>query len=480
MSYPVPCSDSLTPPKGFRKRNRALAVTTNRHVMQVIADAMREPQFAAQWNERSDVSFRPLAVAVLQMSNVTQMEEKARRAIYQDLCLRKRTEVLTEIVGKPVEARVVKLLSRTSWTEFTRDDWHLFFSITTNDGSSALGHVPKITPTLVRQFKLLPKEIRLPGLLGVVGNLSVPAERWVKLEGFIQGADGARRAEFRRAAGSINTNGDFWNFYFQCEGKHLLPFLTPLAFKESRFLEPIGSSKEMMSEATRMKNCLAARTCQVLNGRRFFFRLRDGTPANSELVREGASWVPGEILGYQNSPVAIETAKAIEVELQRLALSVPKNWGSNESEDKARYLIRLREFARESFTAEDVEMLAKPLQSIHAKSKSWSNGAYAIFQLKPGGYVQFMSSPDGSEYLIEISSHKYQNRINKFLTSDAASLIDEAGFVWPTAKSNFRRWLDVSSPDDFQSMAEIALAILARVFGHRTGVGISVQVQFSQ
>lgn len=477
MSHLTQCANLITPSKGFTKRNGSLAMTTNRQSMLIIAAAMRDPQFAAQWNECSDVSFRPFAIAVLQLSNATQMSEKSRRAIYQDLCLRKRTAVLADAVGKPVKARMVKFLSRTRWNEFSRDDWHLFFSLIADEGSSALGHVLQITPTLVRQFELIPEEIRLPSLLGVVSNLSVPAERWAKLDGFIKDASGERRVEFRRAAASINSNGDFWDFYFQCEGKHLLPFVTPQSFMDSPLLEPIGSSKDMMSEAIRMKNCLASRTSSVQSGHRFFFRLRDGTPVNSELVRRGPTWVPGEILGYQNSPVNPEIANAIDVELQQLALSIPKNWGADGSDDKADHFAKLRQFARESFTAEDFEMLTTPLHSIHAKSESWSDGAYTIFQHKHGGYVQFMSSPDGSEYLIELSSHKYQDHINKFLSSDTVSLIEDAGFVWPTSKSNFLRWFNVSSPDDFQSMAEVALAILARVFGHRKGGGIMVTVE---
>jgi hypothetical protein len=114
--------------------------------------------------------------------------------------------------------------------------------------------------------------------------------------------------------------------------------------------------------------------------------------------------VPGEILGYQNSCVASEIAGAIEVELKRLAQSIPKNWGFDDPEIWTSHIDKLRKLGRESFTAEEVEMLAAPLQSIHAKSESWSAGAYTIFQVKHGGYVQFMSSPDGSEYVASTSS----------------------------------------------------------------------------
>jgi hypothetical protein len=107
------------------------------------------------------------------------------------------------------------------------------------------------------------------------------------------------------------------------------------------------------------------------------------------------------------------------------------------------------------------------LQSIQGKSRSWSNGAFAIFELPRGGFVQFMSSPDGQEYLMEISSHRYNEDVNARLTADVVALIEKAGFVWPNGKANFLRWFNVSSLQDNQSVAEIALAILARVFGCR-------------
>lgn len=119
--------------------------------------------------------------------------------------------------------------------------------------------------------------------------------------------------------------------------------------------------------------------------------------------------------------------------------------------------------------------MVTPLQSIQAKSRSWSNGAYAIFELKRGGYVQLMSSPDGNEYLLEINSHKYDENVNDLLSADAVDLIEKSGFVWPTQKSNFLRWFNVSSPEDIQAIAEVALAILARVFRHRKGDRVMIK-----
>jgi hypothetical protein len=86
-----------------------------------------------------------------------------------------------------------------------------------------------------------------------------------------------------------------------------------------------------------------------------------------------------------------------------------------------------------------------------------------------------MSSPDGSEYLCEISSHKYLPAVNRYLSEDAVEVIDRAGFAWPRKRANFLRWFKVSSEDDIQAMAEFGLAILARVFKHGSGQALEVK-----
>ena len=439
-----------------------------------IKEALGEREFATQWGDASDESFRPFAVAVLELSGPGRLPEANRRTLYRDICQRKRSAVLAELISHPVSARVIKLLGRTRWKEFSRPDWVAFFSIASGVAGSKLGHVTWITPTLVQQLAVIPAELRTTGFLNVASGLAVPAARWACWQGLIDRANAGQRAEYHRAARAVKSRGDFWDLYFRCEGKNWLPFVIPDVLNHSKLVEPIASPQEMSLEADRMKNCLANRSSRVQSGNRVFFRLRDGTPVNTELVRQGQGWVPGDILGFENSPVDRQMSNRIRFELRRLAGSRSGNEVALDSTEEDAYLDELRQYARESFGPDESAVLVESLHAIQAKSKSWGNGAYAIFELKRGGYVQFMSSPDGKEYLLEIASHKYQEKVSDLLSNEVVDLIERAGFVWPNGTSNFLRWFSVSSAKDIEAMADLALALLSRIFGLRSRGSVMV------
>ncbi|MCF8210765.1 MAG: hypothetical protein K9K38_15395, partial [Rhodoferax sp.] len=444
----------------------------------VLTEAMSEPRFVEQWLNDSDKSFRPFSVAVLDMCNAKRMTENSRRSVYQDLCVRRRQAVLTDIVGKPVPPKLLKLMSRTSWKEFSRPDWAAFIPAAMGPGNSKLGHVTRITPTLVRQFDLIPEVLRTPALYQVVSQLKVPAERWNQLSGFLNGASEAQRTEYRRAAGKITSNGDFWDLYYRCEGKHYRPFNIPASVGDSKLLIPIASPREMELEAHRMKSCLANQVRRVHDGDRIYFKADGKLLINAELVRNEKAWVAGDILGYQNAPVTPEIARQVSAELHRLALTMPVESESQDIRVADGYIEELRLDVRNSFAADEIAHLTGFLISIHGKSISWTDGAYAIFEVSRDRYVQFLSSPDGVEYLMEISSHRYVESVNDCLSAAAVALLEKVGFIWPTERTNYFRWFKVSCSDDLQAMAELALAMLAGIFGYRTGKQIEITNHF--
>jgi len=59
--------------------------------------------------------------------------------------------------------------------------------------------------------------------------------------------------------------------------------------------------------------------------------------------------------------------------------------------------------------------------------------------------------------------------MDPYLTEKCVDILQGAGFDWPRGKGNFLRWFSVSSEAQLQALAEVALALLAGVFGYRPG-----------
>jgi len=454
------------------------SIPTGHRLAGVLIEAMSEPRFVEQWLDNSDKSFRPFSVAVLYLCNAKRMTEKSRRTVYKDLCVRRRQAVLTNVLGKPVAPKVLKLMGRTCWKEFSRRDWAALISIAMGPDNSKLGHVTRITPTLVRQFDLIPEVLRTPALYQVISVLNISSERWTQLRGFLNGASATQSTEYHRAAETMTSKGDFWDLYHRCEGKHYRPFNIPASVCHSKLLVPIATPREMELEARRMKSCLANQVRRVHDGDRIYFRLAGNIPVNAELVKQEREWVSGEILGYENAPVAPEIARKVAAELNRLAQTTAVESASPNTRLTDDYIAKLRLDARKSFPADEIVHLSGFLESIQGKSRSWTDGAYTIVDVSQDRYVQFLSSPDGREYLMEISSHRYVESVNQSLSDDAVDLLERAGFIWPTERTNYFRWFKVSCSENIQALAEIALAMLAGMFGYRTGKRIKVTNHF--
>lgn len=456
----------------------AIVLPREHRLNEVLARAMGEPMFAAQWSDDSDPAFQAVAIAAFELANAEHLDRVAQESLTREIVYGKRAAVLGRLFGKPVAPRAIRWLKRVRWLDMTRDDWKTFFTITAlRNPVASLGRLLLITPTLLRQYFQIPEPFRVPAVLDVLRNFTVSNERWTRMGQCLEKAEPSWRTELIRLAEAIDGRGDFWDFYFRCEGSYWRPFEVPYAFTNSEFLEVIASPLDLDAEGMRMSNCLGKRASDVQSGRRVYFRPRDQDLVNAELVRRVKSWVPGAILGPRNSAVPAAVERQIRTELLRLANAAALAGETNHSIAADDYVGVLCHDAQTTFEPEEIKELRDPLEAIRGNSRSWADAAYAIFSTENGAYVQFMSSPDDEEYLVEVSSHEYRPDLDLFLTDDAVDLLDKTGFVWPTGKRNFLRWFSVTSSEDVQQMAELALGILARVFGHSGESSVNVRVR---
>ena len=205
----------------------------------------------------------------------------------------------------------------------------------------------------------------------------------------------------------------------------------------------------------------------VAAGFRLYFRLRCGPAVTAELRKTAAGWQPGEIRGPRNQAVGKDLADQIRRELELLAKLLPATEPYARGERIARFIDGLRKFAGTRFPSTDVDRLANALLTIRGQTRAWTDGAYTIFSIDTGGFVQFMSSADGTEYLCEIASHKYGPERERYLTSAAVDFIEGSGFFWPTGEQNFLRWFPIAGSNDCRALAELSLGLLGKVFGYR-------------
>jgi hypothetical protein len=424
---------------------------------------MEEPTFAQQWLSIIDESFRPYAVAALDLGGVVRLDSAARQTFYRSIGSKKRRELLSGLSNRQVPERMLKLLARTDWQKFSTKDWESFNQIVCANDETCLGHVRCITPELVRQFDRIPELLREPGFLELVSGLTISAARWKDWTKFIDGEPANNLASIRHMAQSATTRGDVWDLFFWCQGRNRRPFDLPFGLPESGLINPISSPQDMVRESRRMANCLDKRISRVWSRNRIYFKGRNGLEVDAELVRHANAWTPGDILGPRNQHVVFEIEAEIRDELTRIADRLNQVSLSNTQADGESYLQDAQSIV---VPPEVVDEVCSALQTIKGRSRSWTQGAYAIFENPSGDYVQAMSSPDGTEYLVEIASHKYVSSLNERLTDEVVDFIEKAGFVWPDGRMNFHRWLTISENDDLPKVAELLMVAMTKIFAH--------------
>jgi len=438
----------------------------------LLAEALQDQDFTSLWRNAADAGFRGFAVAVLQLGGIQSLDPVQRRAFYRQLATQRRGRLLAQVLKlqAPAAPRIVKLIGLADWKKFSRRDWRLLLAAALEEGvNPALAHLARIKATLVHQYAWIPQELRLPAILIVASTLRLSQQRWRQLGEFLRSAEPGQRADLLRSAGTVDSIGAFWDFYVRCEGRYGRPFAIPQPFSDSALLQALETPAQMEAEGLRMNNCLANRVGVVRSGSRVYFRLRTDALVNAELVCEGSAWVPGEILGPHNAETPPALRETVRNELARLAALTRDGDASAEVAGQEAFIAHLRAAVRKTFDGASVAAIRERLRSIRGRSLSWTDGAYAIFELRGNRYLQCLSSPDGKEILCEISSHKYLTSMDPYLTEKCVDILQGAGFDWPRGKGNFLRWFSASSEAQLQAVAEVALALLAGVFGYRPG-----------
>lgn len=445
----------------------------------MICDALQDPEFAARWADPTDLAFRPFATAALCLRCKSEGAPGQHREFYHELTVVNRAQLLTKLAGMPVAPGILRLIQRTQWKRFGRGHWLALFSAAADPKQRrTLGHLQRIAPCLVRQLGYLPAELWLPRVLDLLNGIRIGRERWQRLASALGDAPAHERAALRAIARKIDGRGALWDYIFLCIEGRARPLPVPAVAHNSKVLAPLTTAYAVATEGRRMYNCLGDLIDRAVAGNRLLFRGLGDTPLTAGLALTTAGWVPGGALGWDNQVLDPEIGRTARQELEFLASrlnTIAPDPGPNHPD---RFVAACAERADAKFPTAQIDALTRALRDIRGKSLRPGQGAFAIFSTTTGGYIQFMSSLDGREYVCEIASHKFTPEYEKFLTERAVVQIERAGFVWPRERGNFVRWLPCSSPGACRTMAGFALECLSTIFRHRPlhAVGVKVHI----
>ncbi len=444
-----------------------------------VAEARQVPRFCALWDEGSAPT-RAFAAACLALVDLSERTAPERASVYERIATEPRAAVLALLGPGRGLAESVKTIERCDAPAFARNDWTtLFEQLAQPKTRRALAHMPVVTSTLVRQIPLVPESFRRPALFMVISQLAVDAEHWRQFATAVDEAGPDRLAGLLRGGRAIKTAADFWALFHRCLDAARMETMSrrgPVVLGEQ--FEPLIGTTALRREGQRMTNCLGRLTERAARGQSSYFAWLGAPRATVELVAVAGSWVLGEIGVAGNAPLPAETETSIRA-------SIAASLGAAAVADRREAAGRVRgaafehcmAVARAGFTDRERAEVADALWSLHGRSLSPTEGAFAIVEARKSEslYFQCLADP-GSNYFVEISSHWYAPAMSSYLTSAAVRLLDDSGFEWPRKLANFKRLFHVASRSDCEDLADFALGALHELFGVHPEAELNLKV----
>ena len=261
-------------------------------IIQYVEEALKNPLFSQLWEREKRQDIPPLHLRRIRVCrSLSGLSSNKRAALYNEIATVKRASLLDGLSGLKGWKHRLRLLPKTHYRLFDETDWRALFQACEDPTTRrALGHLTEVTPTLVRQLRLVPRFARLPSVLAVLNQLRVTATHQ-RNNYQSAGRNSARTiaASGHDGQGRCTANGSFWDFFFECTDQHWRPFDLPERFLASPLLRPLRTTKDLETEGLKMKNCLAGQVANVRAGRMVYFSWQGSQPATVQFVR-GKGW----------------------------------------------------------------------------------------------------------------------------------------------------------------------------------------------
>ena len=431
--------------------------------------------FRQLWECEEDRLFRPYVYAALSFAHVAYLSTAARAELYRDIATAQRATLLDRLSCLKGWNSKCRLLPKTNYQLFDERDWRTLFNIG-NEGRTRqeLGHLSAISRVLIRQIAQVPEQIRTRAVLMVLNELKVSSARWRQFSNAWAVAPHQLRSSFIAKAKGVTSSAAFWDYFFDCI-QDAQPFKFPESFMSCPQLRLLRTIKDLDRESRKMRNCLDVQVGNVRQGRHAYFYWEGPQPAIVQLVNRNG-WKVGDILGHRNRPLPLPLLANIRASAEALVSSTRNKIDAAGNDWTSSIIRELCVCARSHFFPQERADLSLALRDIRQKTQG-QNAVPYLFCIFTGyeAAIKFTAYANSDEFVCEIPSHRGRASLACRLSDEVVSLIVDSGFSWPRGKlDTFTRWFRVQKDSDIETLSELALGILNKVFGHVSGYELMV------
>jgi hypothetical protein len=376
-----------------------------------------------------------------------------------------RAVLLGKLVGFPMPARLTSLLISLTPTELDIPMIRKLARDVPNPVTlRAIATLDQITHRLVSQLERVPERFRTSGVLTILNHLELSQVFWRTLDdrlalipADLAGSIEARLRRARSRGAFFDAASAAWSY-----GRENESFAIQTTGEVDARLKMLESPGHMVSEARRMKNCLANYRFLPQDGQVAYAAWWGAEPATVELMWCARRWRLGNLRGWKNETVSALTHAEIKCAVNAWSATSGRPGASTFS--ALRFVGRQARQAARDYPVVLSNQLRFELEAIRGKSVAGRNHAYCVFEYGDG-YIQYASDEWGNVYICEIGSHRYVPEIEARLTENVFIFLNAAGFEWPKGRANFTRQFFISDARDLDTLANFSLAALTTMVG---------------
>jgi hypothetical protein len=311
-------------------RIRGVVAPLGQHQWVALDMIWQVPEFAHFLDEEFYNGSQQYVLACLALANAASLSRADRRDLATSIMQVKRTDMLSDLSGKPVSRKSLRLLYKLGEHPCDRDVYSGLLNIVSQENlAKTLSHADSIDPEILELVCGLPEYFQFPNLARIFfddpetcrsllprdnagSNFQTIVDLYPRLSPQWRDRTMSSLAAVTDADGFIA-----WSDQWSARLIAILRFPAP-PFSATPHLTPLTTAAAMQQEGRDMQNCVSGMIGRVVAGEVYFYRANCSVPATVMIEKSrGAGWRFSEAHGYDNQQLPPQTRHALEVEIDR-------------------------------------------------------------------------------------------------------------------------------------------------------------------